>query len=83
MPLRRSRDLIIAQILALCQGDGASKTRIVYQVNLNFKTVNVHLDLLLKKGLLEAIPSEPIMYKTTPKGEKALKSLRDIEAIYS
>ena len=36
-----------------------------------------------KKGLLEAIPSEPIMYKTTPKGEKALKSPRDIEAIYS
>ena len=64
MPLRRSRDLIIAQILSLCQGDGAGKTRIVYQVNLNFKTANVHLDLLLKKGLLEAIPVEPIMYKT-------------------
>ena len=83
MPFRRSRDQIMAQILALCQGDGAGKTRIVYQVNLNFKTANVHLDLLLKKGLLEAIPGEPIMYKTTPKGEKALESLKEIEAIYS
>ena len=82
MPSRRSRDQIIAQILTTCK-DGAGKTRIVYQVNLNFKTANVHLDLLLKKGLLEANPGEPIMYKTTPKGETALESFKDIEAIFS
>jgi predicted transcriptional regulator len=83
MQEKRSRDQIRAQILALCQGDGASKTRTVYQVNLNFKTVKEHLDLLLEKGLLEAIPGERILYKTTEKGEGALESHRVIEAIYS
>ena len=73
----------MAQILSLCQGNGAGKTRIVYQVNLNFKTVREHLDLLLEKGLLEAIPGESIMYKTTEKGEGALESHKAIEAIYS
>jgi len=83
MPQKRSKDQIMAQILSLCQGNGAGKTRIVYQVNLNFKTVREHLDLLLEKGLLEAIPGESIMYKTTEKGEGALESHKAIEAIYS
>jgi predicted transcriptional regulator len=83
MQEKRSRDQIKAEILALCQEDCASKTRIVYQVNLNFKTVREHLDLLLEKGLLEAIPGEHIMYKTTSAGEQALEHHRAIEAIYS
>jgi predicted transcriptional regulator len=83
MQEKRSRDQIKAQILALCQEDCASKTRIVYQVNLNFKSVRGYLDLLLEKGLLEAIPGEHIMYKTTEKGEGALESHKAIEAIYS
>jgi predicted transcriptional regulator len=62
---------------------GASKIRIVYQVNLNFKTVKEHLDLLLEKGLLEAIPGENIIYRTTEKGERALESHKAVEAIYS
>jgi predicted transcriptional regulator len=76
-------DQIKSQILALCQEDATSKTRIVYQTNLNFKTAKEHLDLLLEKGLLEAIPGERIMYKTTKKGERALESHKAIEAIYS
>ena len=83
MQEKRNRDQIKAQILSLCQEDCASKTRIVYQVNLNFKTVREHLDLLLEKGLLEAIPGEHIMYKTTSAGEQALEHHRAIEAIYS
>jgi predicted transcriptional regulator len=83
MKEKRSKDQIRAQILASCQEDGASKTRIVYQVNLNFKTAKGHLDLLLEKGLLEAIPGENIIYKTTEKGEQALEHHRAIEAIYS
>ena len=80
---KRNRDQINAEILALCQEDGASKTRIVYQTNLNFKTAKGHLDLLLEKGLLEAIPGEHIMYKTTSAGERVLEHHRAIEAIYS
>jgi predicted transcriptional regulator len=83
MPSRRSKDQIMTQILDLCQGGGASKTRIVYQVNLNFKTVNAHLGLLQEKELLEAIQSDRPIYRTTPKGEQALESLKKIEAIYS
>ena len=80
---KRNIDQINAQILALCQGDGVSKTKIVYQVNVNFKTAKGSLDLLLEKGLLEAIPGEHIMYKTTEKGELALEHHKAIEAIYS
>ena len=83
MAAKRSKDQIILEILKECLEDGASKTRIVYQVNLNFKTVDVYLGLLLKNGLLEAIPGDHMMYKTTAKGEKALECLRVIEAIYS
>ena len=83
MMQKRNKDQIKSQILALCQEDGANKTRIVYQVGLNFKTVKEYLDLLLEKGLLEAIPGEHIIYKTTEKGERALESHKAVEAIYS
>jgi len=80
---KRNRDQIKAQILSLCQEDAANKTRIVYQAGLNFKTVKGYLDLLLEKGLLEVIPGENIMYKTTEKGEQALEHHKAVEAIYS
>jgi len=83
MPEKRNRDQINAEILALCQEDATSKTRIVYQTNLNFKTAKEHLDLLLEKGLIEAVPGEHVVYKTTEKGERALESHMAIEAIYS
>jgi len=73
----------MAQILTTCQGDGAIKTRIVYQVGLNFKTVMPHLGLLLEKCLLESTGNNQLIYRTTQKGEQALESLRKVEAIYS
>jgi predicted transcriptional regulator len=79
---KRSKDQIIAQILTTCR-EGASKTKVVYQVNLNFKTINPHLYLLIEKGLLEVIQGKFILYKTTTKGERALECLREIEEIYS
>ena len=82
MQKKRRKDQIISQILALCLG-GANKTKIVYQVNLNFKTASNHLDLLLKKGLLEATQSKRPIYKTTPKGERALEILQKAEEISS
>jgi predicted transcriptional regulator len=80
---RRSKDQIIANILSTCQGAGASKTRIVYQVNMNFHTINPHLDMLIEKALLDVVQGSPVLYKTTRSGEEALESLREIEAIYS
>jgi predicted transcriptional regulator len=80
---RRSKDQILANILSTCQGAGANKTRIVYQVNMNFRTINPHLDLLIEKALLDVVRGPPILYKTTRRGERALECLREIEAVYS
>ena len=82
MSQKRSKDQIIAQILTTCK-DGAGKTRIVYQVNLNFHTVNPYLDLLQEKGLLDVIQGDRPIYKTTEKGEGALESHKAVAAIYS
>lgn len=78
---RRRRDQIVAQILTTCQGSGASKTKVVYSTNLNFKTVNLHLDLLIANGLLEATEGPIIMYVTTEKGEQMIEHLKEIERL--
>ena len=83
MSQKRSKDQLISQILTSCRGDGAGKTRIVYQVGLNFGTIKPYLSLLTEKGLLEAVLGDRSIYRTTPKGEKALECLREVEAIYS
>lgn len=69
---KRSSDMIIAQILEVCIG-GASKTRIVYQVNLNFSTANPYIDLLVKRGLIEAVQDSRTKYKTTDEGFRLMK----------
>ena len=75
MSPRRSKDQLIIQILTTCQGDGLSKTQIVYRVKMNFDNVNHYLDLLIKKGMLEVVQGKFVHYKTTAKGEKAMESL--------
>ncbi|TFH50504.1 MAG: DNA-binding protein, partial [Methanothrix sp.] len=45
--------------------NGACKTKIVYQANLNFRTVNPYIDLLIKNNLLEVKQGETILYETT------------------
>lgn len=75
--MKRSRDVIISQILDICS-KGASKTRIVYQANLNFKTINPYLDLLTKNGLLDVKKEQTLIYETTPRGLDLLDSFRQI-----
>ncbi len=76
--MRRSRPMIILQILAVCD-NGANKTRIVYHANLNFKIVNHYIDLLTTKGLITAKQGNPRYYETTERGKDLLKSLRLID----
>jgi len=76
--MKRSKDMIISQILDIC-ADGASKTRIVYQANLNFRTVNPYIELLTKNGLLEIASKPATIYKTTQKGMKMLKDFKSIQ----
>jgi predicted transcriptional regulator len=75
--MKRSRQEIISQILEICI-NGASKTRIVYQVNLNFKTVNPYLNLLIKNDLIQVNEGRAILYETTPKGLRLLESIKRI-----
>jgi len=76
--MKRSKDMIISQILDICAA-GASKTKIVYQANLNFRTVNPYIDLLSKNDLIEVINGSITIYKTTGKGIKMLKEFRNIQ----
>lgn len=65
---RRTNDIIASEILKLCM-NGASKTRIVYQANLNSASAKPYIEHLITNGLVEQIPvGSKIVYKTTPKG---------------
>jgi predicted transcriptional regulator len=76
--MKRSRDMIISQILDICI-DGASKTKIVYQANLNFRTINPYLDLLTKNGLINVKKEQTIVYRTTPRGLNLLDNFKQIQ----
>jgi predicted transcriptional regulator len=77
--MKRSRDMIISQILEICV-NGASKTRIVYQANLNFRTINPYLDLLKKNGLIDVKKEQTLMYETTPRGLALLDNFKQIHS---
>ena len=77
--MKRSRDMIISQILDICI-NGASKTRIVYQANLNFRTINPYIELLTKIGLINVKKEQTIIYKTTPKGLDLLDNFKQIQS---
>lgn len=75
--IKRSRHNIISEILDICK-DSASKTRIVYQANLNFRTVNPYIDLLIKNGLIDVSYGNSVLYKTTEKGMDLLDNFKQI-----
>jgi predicted transcriptional regulator len=77
--MKRSRHMIISQILDICNG-GASKTRIVYQANLNFRTVNPYIELLTKNGLIETKSGRTVLYETTDKGLKLQENFKQINS---
>ena len=80
--MKRSKQEIIAQILEVCL-DSSSKTRIVYQVNLNFRTINPYLDMLMKNRLIEISEAEQKLYKTTPKGVGLLDTIKQVNSSLS
>ncbi len=75
---RRSRIEVICDILSEAL-NGANKTRLMYQCNLNFTRFNHYLQELLDNGLIERVSSNPksiILYKTSEKGREFIKVLR-------
>ena len=77
--MKRSRDIIISRILDICT-NGAHKTKIVYQANLNFRTVNPYLELLTKNGMINAQKERNlIIYETTTRGLALLDNYKQIQ----
>jgi predicted transcriptional regulator len=74
--MKRDKLEIIRSILLICK-NGAKKTKIVYEANLNFKTADVYLKLLMHH---EMIIKEGTTYKTTPKGDELLSNLKEVSA---
>lgn len=79
--------MVTTQILKVCK-DGASKTRVIYQANLNSIIGTHYLDDLTKNGFIEAIPEgSRFIYKTTRKGldlqEKIGQYQNIMEHLYS
>jgi predicted transcriptional regulator len=73
--MRRSPEQITERILRICT-EATGKTAIVYQCNLNFHTVNIHLQRLINANLLKSSGSEDHpSYRTTPKGIEALRHI--------
>ncbi|MFB3764904.1 MAG: winged helix-turn-helix domain-containing protein [Methanotrichaceae archaeon] len=76
---KRSDDLIISQILDICES-GARKTRIVYQANLNSTTVNRYLECLIETGMIEQSNcGSSHLFKTTEKGEELKDKLSRLQ----
>ena len=81
--MKRSRHEILSKILKICL-NGASKTRIVYQANLNFRTVNPYLQTLIKNNLIEACQGgrrERVMYRTTSEGANLQETMNQVNNI--
>ncbi len=79
MTMRRDKLKILINILEICEGDGANKTKIVYGSNINFKVADMYLDMLIKEGLMEVISSGPReKYQATAKGKEMVKNIREI-----
>lgn len=72
--MRRSKLEITITILRICL-EGANKTRVVYQANLNFKTAQPLLDQLAKNGLIATKRENTTIYTTTEKGIKFIENL--------
>jgi len=84
---KRTNDLIASQILKVCM-NGASKTRIVYQANLNSLSAKPYLDKLINNGFMEVVPEgSRVIYKTTLKGlelkEKFKEFNNEIDKLYA
>ena len=77
--MKRSKHAIISHILDICK-TGACKTKIVYQANLNFRTVDPYIDLLIKNNLIEVKQGKNVLYETTDKGNSLLDDFKHINS---
>jgi len=74
--MKRNRQDIIYDILTICI-NGANKTKIVYEGNLNFRTTNHYLNDLIKSRFINKERDE---YHTTQRGISLLESMNLVNA---
>ena len=77
---RRDKLEIIRSILSICRNGDATKTRIVYKANLNFKAAGIYLDWLINRELVSKNENH---FKLTTKGTELLSNLQDITPIFN
>ena len=68
----RSRTEIVSNILDAANGEGETKTKIMYFAFLSYNQVHEYLSILLENNLIEYIDGTQT-YKTTEKGLNLLK----------
>ena len=61
---------------------GASKTRVVYGSNLNFRTVVPYLDSLTKNGFIATIDGDQKKYITTERGKELLAVIKEAQEYF-
>ena len=72
---RRNKLEIICKILDICKLEGSTKTRIVYQANLNFRNASIYIDWLINR---EFLVRKGKIYLITSKGQTLLAYLTEI-----
>jgi predicted transcriptional regulator len=79
---RRNSLEITAEILDIAD-NGARKTQIVYEANLNHAFLEGYLKSLIEKGLIELKPEPTRTVKTTSKGKLFIKQYKSLRQIVS
>lgn len=69
---------IVAEILSAADGPGARMTTLVYRSNSNFSRTKKYVDTLLAKGFLEKAGPNQRLYRTTPKGTRAMHTMTEV-----
>ena len=76
----RSRTEIVSNILDAANGEGETKTKIMYLAFLSYNQVHEYLSILIENNLIEYIDGTQT-YKTTEKGLHFLKMHNEIRKL--
>ena len=73
----RSRTEIVCNILEAANGEGVTKTKIMYTAFLSYAQLNEYFSILIKNNLIEYLDGTQT-FKTTEKGLNYLKTYNEI-----
>jgi predicted transcriptional regulator len=76
----RSKIEIFGRVLAVANGNGVTKTQIMYRAFLSFTQMKEILTTMTERGLLD-FDSVTQTYKTTPKGIKVVQAYTELNEL--